>query len=80
MTARGDSNANRPQPDKVHGSLLAQTMTTVPGHLSNLVFNSLAQLGKPLSLTAAWDLIASRALQVALRSEHTSVNFRRKMI
>jgi len=55
-------------------------MVNVPGHMSKLVFESLAQLGTPLSLTLARDPIASRTLQAAFKSENASVIFRRKMI
>jgi nucleolar protein 9 len=67
-------------PDKVHGSLLAQAMMNVPGPLGNLVFDSLASLGTPLSLKIARDPIASRTLQAALTSGNASVIFRRKVI
>ncbi|PSN62519.1 putative rRNA processing protein Nop9 [Corynespora cassiicola Philippines] len=68
------------QPDKVHGSLLAQAMMSVPGPLGNLIFDSLARLGTHLSLKIARDPTASRTLQAALTSPHASVIFRRKVI
>jgi len=67
-------------PEKVHGSLLAQAMMSVPGPLGNLIFDSLARLGTTLSVQVARDPTASRALQAALTSPHASVIFRRKMI
>lgn len=67
-------------PEKVHGSLLAQTMMTVEGHLGNLIFDSLASLSPELSLNLARDPTASRTLQAALKCQHGSVIFRRKMI
>ncbi|KAJ4350619.1 Nucleolar protein 9 [Ascochyta clinopodiicola] len=67
-------------PEKVHGSLLAQTMMTVDGPLGNLIFDSLAGLSPELSLNLARDPTASRTLQAALNCKHASVIFRRKMI
>ncbi|EMD68505.1 hypothetical protein COCSADRAFT_33398 [Bipolaris sorokiniana ND90Pr] len=67
-------------PEKVHGSLLAQTMMTVDGPLGQLVFDSLANLSPELATQLARDPTASRTLQAALMSENASVIFRRKMI
>lgn len=67
-------------PEKVHGSLLAQTMMSVPGPLGNLVFDALANLSPELSLQLARDPTASRTLQAALVSRNASVIFRRKVI
>ncbi|KAJ8105196.1 hypothetical protein OPT61_g10325 [Boeremia exigua] len=67
-------------PEKVHGSLLAQTMMTVDGPLGNLIFDSLARLSPELALSLARDPTASRTLQAALNCAHASVIFRRKMI
>jgi nucleolar protein 9 len=68
------------QADKLHGSLLAQTMVSVPGPLSTLIFDSFARLGASLSLAIARDPTSSHALQAALKGETSSVIFRRKMI
>ena len=67
-------------PEKVHGSLLAQTMMAVDGALGDLVFDSLAKLSPELSVQLARDPTASRTLQAALTAQHASVIFRRKMI
>ncbi|CAO2656063.1 Nn.00g048660.m01.CDS01 [Neocucurbitaria sp. VM-36] len=67
-------------PEKVHGSLLAQTMMSVDGPLGNLVFDSLAKLSPELSIQIARDPTASRTLQAALTSKNASVIFRRKVI
>ncbi|KAJ4315726.1 Nucleolar protein 9 [Neodidymelliopsis sp. IMI 364377] len=67
-------------PEKIHGSLLAQTMMTVDGPLGNLIFDSLAKLSPELALNLARDPTASRTLQAALNCKHASVIFRRKMI
>ncbi|KAF2707384.1 ARM repeat-containing protein [Pleomassaria siparia CBS 279.74] len=78
----GKSEAKHIQshPERVHGSLLAQAMMSVPGPLGNLIFDSFARLGTHLSVQVARDTTASRALQAALISPHASVIFRRKMI
>jgi nucleolar protein 9 len=68
------------QADKLHGSLLAQTMISVPGPLSTLIFDSFARLGAPLSLGISRDPTSSHALQAALKGKTSSVIFRRKMI
>jgi len=67
-------------PEKVHGSLLAQTMMAVDGRLGDLVFDSLVKLSPELSVQLARDPAASRTLQTALTAPHASVIFRRKMI
>lgn len=67
-------------PEKLHGSLLAQTMMAVDGPLGDLVFDSLAKLSPELSVQLARDSTASRTLQAALTAQHASVIFRRKMI
>ncbi|KNG52652.1 plp-dependent transferase [Stemphylium lycopersici] len=67
-------------PEKVHGSLLAQTMMTVDGPLGQLIFDSLANLSPELATQLARDPTASRTLQAALTSQNASVIFRRKMI
>ena len=66
--------------DKQHGSLLAQTMISVPGPLSDMIFDSLARLGTSLSLQIARDHHASHTVQAALTALTASVIFRRKMI
>jgi nucleolar protein 9 len=74
------SKHEHPQPDKVHGSLLAQTMMTVDGPLGNLIFDSFTNLGDYMTLRVARDPAASRTLQAALVSPNASVIFRRKVI
>lgn len=68
------------RPEKVHASLLAQTMMSVPGPLGNLIFDSLSKLQTPLALQIARDPIASRTLQAAITSPNATVIFRRKVI
>lgn len=67
-------------PEKLHGSLLAQTMMAADGPLGDLVFDSLTKLSPELSVQLARDSTASRTLQAALTAKHASVIFRRKMI
>lgn len=78
--AEGRGQSPHSQPEKLHGSLLAQAMIEVPGPLSGLVFESLVRLGTPLSIKVARDPIASRTIQRALSSPNATVIFRRKMI
>jgi len=66
--------------EKLHGSLLAQTMLTTPGPLSSLIFDALARLGTPLSISAAKEPSASRTISAALVAPTASIIFRRKVI
>ncbi|ODM19260.1 Nucleolar protein 9 [Aspergillus cristatus] len=63
--------------EKLHGSLLAQAMLTVPGPLSQLVFSSLNSLSPELLLQIAKDPTASRVLQQALTQSTSTPQFRR---
>ena len=65
---------------KLHASLLARTMISIPGILSEMIFGSLVRMGAALALTMARDSAASQVLQAALVSPNASVIFRRKMI
>ncbi|TKA61919.1 hypothetical protein B0A49_06960 [Cryomyces minteri] len=84
--ARNDVNgANASQtaqsaPERVHGSLLAQSMILVPGALSGLIFESLLGLGPEPLMEIAKDPIASRTLQAALTSPNATIIHRRKLI
>jgi len=75
-----DGKKHDHSPEKLHGSLLAQTMMSVDGRLGDLVFDSLTKLSPELSVQLARDPTASRTLQAALTAKHASVIFRRKMI
>ncbi|KAF2011713.1 ARM repeat-containing protein [Aaosphaeria arxii CBS 175.79] len=77
---KSQSKHDASHPEKVHGSLLAQAMMSVPGPLGKLIFDSLESLGTHLSLIVARDPIASRTLQAALKSPNATVIFRRKVI
>ncbi|KAF2100010.1 PLP-dependent transferase [Rhizodiscina lignyota] len=66
--------------EKVHSSLLAQTMLTIPGSLSELIFTGMLRLPPTLSLKAAHDPSSSRVIQAALTSPFATVIFRRKLI
>jgi len=63
--------------ERLHGSLLAQAMLTVPGPLSQLVFSSLNSLSPELLVQIAKDPIASRVLQQALTQSTSTPQFRR---
>ena len=80
VEAEAASTPSHQQPDKLHGSLLAQAMVAANAGLGHLIFESLVRLGTPLSVKVAKDPYASRAMQAALTSQHASVIFRRKMI
>ena len=66
--------------EKLHGSLLAQTMVNTPGPLSTLILDSCVRLGTALLIQTAKDQNASRALQAALTTPNASVITRRKII
>lgn len=63
--------------ERLHGSLFAQAMLTVPGPLSQLVFSSLTSLSPELILQIAKDPTASRVLQQALTQSTSTLQFRR---
>lgn len=63
--------------EKLHGSLLAQAMLTVPGPLSQLVFSSLTALSSDSLLQIAKNPTASRVLQQALTQSTSTPQFRR---
>lgn len=67
-------------PEKFHGSLLAQTMLSVPGSLSLLILNSLLALPVADLLHVAKDQTASHVLQVSLGSVNGDTQFRRKLV
>ncbi|KAI9877299.1 MAG: Nucleolar protein 9 [Pleopsidium flavum] len=67
-------------PGKVHGSLLAQTMLSVPGPLSRLIADSLLALPMAVLLQVAKDRTASHVLQISLTSVNVSTHYRRNMI
>ncbi|KAI9685279.1 MAG: Nucleolar protein 9 [Bathelium mastoideum] len=69
-----------PPPEQMHGSLLAQTMVSVPGALSELVFNAFLRAGGEVCIQIAKNPTASHALQAALKSPNASIIFRRKAI
>lgn len=66
--------------EKLHGSLLAQTILTAPGPLSELVFSSLLALSPEVLLSMCKDPTASRVVQQALTSSASTPQFRRQFI
>lgn len=67
-------------PEKLHGSLLAQTMLSVPGSLSQLIVDSLLSLSVADLLHVAKDQTASHVLQASLTSVNADTQFRRKLV
>jgi nucleolar protein 9 len=78
--SQNSHSQNEKHPEKLHGSLLAQTMMSVGGPLGDLIFDSIAKLQTSLTLKIARDRIASRTLQAAITSPNATVIFRRKVI
>lgn len=64
--------------EKLHGSLLAQAMLTVPGPLSELVYSGLLAQETDTILQLAREPTASRVLQQALTLTTSSAQFRRQ--
>ncbi|KAL6233958.1 hypothetical protein BDW75DRAFT_231513 [Aspergillus navahoensis] len=74
----GESNPASASAEKLHGSLLAQTIVTAPGQLSELVFSSLLALSSDVLLSVCKDSTASRVVQQALTSPASTPQFRRQ--
>ncbi|EAW09688.1 RNA-binding RNA processing protein NOP9 [Aspergillus clavatus NRRL 1] len=64
--------------EKLHSSLLAQTMLTAPGALSGLVYSSLLAQSSDSLLRIAKDPTASRVIQQALTVSTSTSQFRRQ--
>ena len=75
-----DTNIPDTSPERMQGSLLAQTMLTFPGSLSDLIFDAFLRAESETCIQIAKDSTASHALQVAIKSPNASIIFRRKMI
>lgn len=75
-----DPNPSTKAAEKLHGSLLAQTILTAPGALSELVFSSLLALSPEVLLSICKDPTASRVVQQALTSPASTPQFRRQFI
>ena len=69
----------KPSPSQTHGSLLAQTMLSLPGPSTTLLQNSLLALAHPQLLTLALWTTTSHIIQTALLPT-LPVPFRRKLI
>ena len=67
-------------PEKLHGSLLAQAMLSVPGSLRQLIISSLLALSVPDLLQVAKDQTASHVLQASLGPVNADAQFRRKLV
>lgn len=66
--------------EKLHGSLLAQAMLTVPGPLSELVYSSLLAQSSETIVQLAKEATSSRVLQQALTLPTSTLQFRRQFI
>ncbi|KAL4786194.1 hypothetical protein BJX76DRAFT_346468 [Aspergillus varians] len=73
-----DSNPGSASAEKLHGSLLAQTILTAPGELSELLFSSLLAVSPEVLLSMCKDPTASRVVQQALTSPASTPQFRRQ--
>ena len=63
--------------ERLHGSLFAQAMLTVPGPVSQLIYSSLSALSSESLIQIAKDPTASRVLQQALTQPTSTPQFRR---
>ena len=63
--------------EKLHGSLLVQTMLTAPGRVSELIYSSLLAQSPSSLLQMSKDPTASRVIQQALTSPTSTLQFRR---
>ena len=70
----------RQDPERVHGSLLAQSMLAVPGPLSQLIYDSLLASDRETLVLMAKEPVASRVLQTSLTLPTSTPAFRRKII
>ncbi|RMJ27432.1 hypothetical protein PHISP_01688 [Aspergillus sp. HF37] len=75
-----DSSANQAstRAEKLHGSLLVQTLLTVPGHVSELIFSSLLAQPPDSLLRLSKDPTSSRVIQQALAAPTSTRQFRRQ--
>ncbi|KAE8135779.1 hypothetical protein BDV38DRAFT_272602 [Aspergillus pseudotamarii] len=64
--------------EKLHGSLLAQTMLTAPGPISGLIYSSLLAQSSESLVKIAKDPTASRVIQQALTVPTSTTQFRRQ--
>ena len=73
-------NFTRRDAQQVHGSLLAQTLLSVPGRLSAIVFASISALSLDSFLRLACNPISSRVLQSSMVLPTSAAAYRRKTI
>ncbi|KKK13572.1 hypothetical protein P175DRAFT_0477269 [Aspergillus ochraceoroseus IBT 24754] len=73
-----DSNPASAAAEKLHGSLLAQTILTAPGPLSGLIFSGLLALPSDTLLKISKEPTASRVVQQALTASTSTPQFRRQ--
>ncbi|KAH8819467.1 armadillo-type protein [Xylogone sp. PMI_703] len=79
-----DDTATKPPPKatatQLHGSLLAQTMLSIPGPSPTLLQDSILTLSPPTLIAMSLYTTTSRILQTALIPTETNLVFRRKLI
>ncbi|KAL3461267.1 hypothetical protein BJX64DRAFT_277931 [Aspergillus heterothallicus] len=73
-----ESNPATTAAEKLHGSLLAQTMLTAPGPLGELIFSSLLDLPSEVLLQICKNSTTSHVVQKALTSSASTPQFRRQ--
>jgi nucleolar protein 9 len=74
------SKPPRTEPSTLHGSLLAQTMLSIPGPSTTLIQESVLALPPPTLLQLACTTSTSHILQSALKTTASNLSFRRKLI
>jgi len=75
---KAENNQTAIPPERVHGSLLAQAMLTVPGPLSELIYSGLLAKSPEAIMRMATDSMASRVIQQALTLPTSTAQFRRQ--
>lgn len=66
--------------EKLHGSLFAQTLLSVPGPLSDLIYSGLLAFSSETIIQLAQESTSSRVLQQALKSKTSTTQFRRQFV
>ncbi|KAJ5760977.1 Nucleolar protein 9 [Penicillium odoratum] len=66
--------------EKLHGSLFAQTLLSVPGPLSDLVYSGLLAQSSETIIQLAQESTSSRVLQQALKAKTSTTQFRRQFV
>ncbi|KAJ5721770.1 Nucleolar protein 9 [Penicillium malachiteum] len=75
---RKKKTLSTPAAEKLHGSLFAQSMLSVPGPMSELIYTSLLAQSPETIIKLAKEATSSRVLQQALTSKTSKPQFRRQ--